>query len=394
MGKDKAVRVDLESWFDRYRDHCPSVLLGADGFPGGERSLLLHDPIQERVLEAGDVDGLSGALASTRGGEGVWVGYLSYDFALPFVKERSCRPPVVSGWPAALLRYYPTAVWRATEQLRRSPRAPLPLDFVADDADAIHRDRIKALLPRLVLGDLYQANLTRAFRAAPVDGIDLFLSLATHSPAPYAAYLQTPSGELVCNSPEQFLSWSAGGELKTSPIKGTRPRGRNAVEDQQQREALLADPKERAEHLMVVDLLRNDLGRVSQPGSVRCQKLFEAVAFPEVWHLVTQVVSQVTPDLDRAQILSQLLPGGSITGAPKRAACQWIERLERRARGPYCGNVVAAFDDGSLEANIIIRSALCQAEETVVQTGGGIVLDSDPARECEETWLKLSSFTL
>ena len=190
------------------------------------------------------------------------------------------------------------------------------------------------------------------------------------------------------------MSWAVDGVLQTSPIKGTRARGLDKPSDEAQRQALLADPKERAEHLMVVDLLRNDLGRVSRPGSVRCTRPFEAVAFPEVWHLVTQVISTVSSEFDRAEVLSRLLPGGSITGAPKRAACQWIERLENRARGPYCGHVIAAFDDGSLEANIIIRSALCQADETLVQTGGGIVLDSDPERECAETWLKLASFTL
>ena len=394
MHHDRLERVDLESWLGTRQGRSPAVLLGAEGFPGGERSLLVADPQQEVQLLGGDVDGLRQAFSSTRGSDGVWLGYLSYDFGLPFVKETPSGSPIAPGWPAAFLRYYPHASWRPTRSINVSAQPTPSLRFAADEPDQIHKERVEALHPGLVHGEVYQANLTRAFRAEAVDGASLFLSLAAHSPAPYAAYLPTPFGQLVCNSPEQFLSWNEKGTLQTSPIKGTRPRGADSASDESQRQALLADPKERAEHLMVVDLLRNDLGRVSEPGSVRCERLFDAVPFPVVWHLVTQVTSQVMPALDRAHVLSQMLPAGSITGAPKRAACQWINRLEGRTRGPYCGHILAAFDDGSMEANIIIRSALCQSDETVVQTGGGIVLDSESERECEETWLKLASFTL
>ena len=170
----------------------PAVLLGAEGFPGGERSLLVADPQEEVQLLGGDVDGLRQAFSSTRGRDGVWLGYLSYDFGLPFVKETPSGSPIAPGWPAfsSLLPPMPLGDPQGRSMCQRNQRPAFC--FAADEPDQIHKERVEALHPGLVHGEVYQANLTRAFRAEAVDGASLFLSLAAHSPAPYAAYLPTP----------------------------------------------------------------------------------------------------------------------------------------------------------------------------------------------------------
>jgi para-aminobenzoate synthetase component 1 len=292
-----------------------------------------------------------------------------------------------------MVRYYPSFERRPTASVVCPKGRPKPqIALRADDSEAVHRGRIETLHERLVAGDVYEANLTRRFTGDPLDPMALFLSLAEHAPAPYAAWFETPFGALVSNSPEGFLRVEPSGRVATFPIKGTRPRGASASEDERHRAELRADPKELAEHLMVVDLLRNDLGRICAPGSVTCGELFEVVPFPGVWHMVTRVSGQLRHGMDRAAVLGATLPAGSITGAPKRAAVQQIHRLEAGPRGPYCGILFMAPDDGSLVANVLIRTAVCGRDETVLQAGGGIVLASDPGLECRETWLKLSNF--
>ena len=382
----------LQSWLESHATHKPSVLLGAQGLPGGERSVFAHSPTQEVRLAAGDVGRLHDALESTRYGSGGWIGYLSYEFGLPCVFE----PSLVGGpssWPAGLIRYYPELEWIDSGEVALPVQRSKPaLDLRATVSDDVHAQRIETLLERLVAGDVYEANLTRRFIASPCDPECLFLDLAQHAPAPYAAYLETDFGHLVCNSPEGFLRLDPDGQVSTYPIKGTRPRSADAHDDLRLRDELRSDLKERAEHLMVVDLLRNDLGRVCEAGSVRCGPLFDLVGYPGVWHMVTEIRGQLLPEMSRAQLLAATLPAGSITGAPKRAAVQQIHRLEQGPRGPYCGIILVATDQGSLIANVIIRTALCAEHETVLQTGGGIVLDSHPGRECAETWLKLGNF--
>ena len=383
---------DLQSWFDRHLGDQPSVLLGAAGFPGGERSVFGHSPSRILSLAPGQADALNEALESTRGGNGGWIGYLSYEFGLPFVHEAQLLASPREE-TAGVFRYYDRLDLLPSERVVRPAGRTRPqLKLTPTVADDEHADRIRSLKERLRAGDVYEANLTRTFAGAPCDPSELFLDLAAHAPAPYAAYLEAPQGALVCNSPEGFLRLDPSGQVRTFPIKGTRPRSDDPVLDGVFREQLAADPKERAEHLMVVDLLRNDLGSICSPGSITCGPLFELVAYPGVWHMVTEVRGQLPAGMTRAQLLAATLPAGSITGAPKRAAVQQIHRLERAARGAYCGVVVLATDDGALIANVMIRTAVCSPERTLVQTGGGIVLGSDPGLECAETWLKLSNF--
>jgi para-aminobenzoate synthetase component 1 len=383
---------NLQSWLENERQNGAVALLGAAGFPGGEQTVLASHPSEELSLEAGQVEALSAALSSHRGGSGAWIGFLSYEFGLPFVHEPGFAAPT-GAWPAGYLRYYPTFERFGSEQLELPVGRSKPsLGLQAEVSDAVHGARIKALHERLVAGDVYEANLTRRFFAPPVDPLNLFLDLAEHAPAPYAVFFESAFGSLVSNSPEGFLRLTADGEVSTYPIKGTRRRGETAAVDAAMQAELRADEKELAEHLMVVDLMRNDLGRVCAPGTVNCGELFEVVPFPGVWHMVTRVSGRLRPGMSRGELLAATLPAGSITGAPKRAAVQQIHRLEAGPRGPYCGIFLVAPDDGSLAANILIRTAVCGAQKTLLQAGGGIVLDSDPGRECEETWLKLGNF--
>jgi para-aminobenzoate synthetase component 1 len=387
------TKLNLQSWLLEHRQREPAVLLGAQGYPGGEQTFIASTPSSELRLKPGDVAALRRALNQKGSGRGAWVGYLSYEFALPFVHEpnlaRSHAP-----WPAGFMRYYSDFNCLESSDVELpSGRAKPALGLRADDNDEVHAGRVEALKEQLIAGEVYEANLTRRFTADAVDPSELFLDLAEHAPAPYAVFFETPFGALVSNSPEAFLRLSAEGELSSFPIKGTRPRGHDGPTDERLRAELRVDEKELAEHLMVVDLMRNDLGRVCQAGSVNCGELFEVVPFPGLWHMVTRVSGQLSPRFDRADLLAMTLPAGSISGAPKRAAVKHIAHLEAGPRGPYCGIFIIAPDDGSLLANVLIRTAVCSPDQTVLQAGGGIVLGSQPERECQETWLKLRNFS-
>lgn len=234
-------------------------------------------------------------------------------------------------------------------------------------------------------GDCYQVNFARRFRA-PASG-DPWLGycrLRDQSPAPFGAYLKLPQGQLLCNSPEQFLRLHQG-LVSTSPIKGTRPRHSNPVQDAALRLALEQSPKDRAENLMIVDLLRNDLGKVCNYGSVRVDALFRSASFATVHHLISDISGQLRPGEDAISLLKATFPGGSITGAPKVRAMAIIEELEVGRRGPYCGSLAWIDFDGSMDSNILIRTLIHRQGEIEFWAGGGIVADSSAEDEFAET---------
>src|SRR5207253_9208515 len=187
--------------------------------------------------------------------------------------------------------------------------------------------------------------------------------------------------------PERFVHLRRG-EVETRPIKGTRPRVADPEEDRRQIDELLASPKDRAENIMIVDLLRNDLGRVCKYGSVRVAALCRLESYPFVHHLVSEVHGRLRDELDGVDLLKAAFPGGSVTGAPKIRAMQIIAELERVARGPYCGSLGFLGFDGSMDTNILIRTLVLGKGWAHFAVGGGIVADSDPEREYEETWHK------
>jgi para-aminobenzoate synthetase component 1 len=244
---------------------------------------------------------------------------------------------------------------------------------------------VRRVLDYIAAGDIYQVNLSQRFSTAYAgEPFALYERLRRQSPAPFAAYLDLGEVAILSASPERFLR-IAGREVRTRPIKGTRPRGATPAEDERLAAELLASAKDRAELVMIVDLERNDLGRVCEYGSVRVPELVRLETHPTVFHLVATVTGRLRPDVSPVDCLRACFPGGSITGAPKIRAMEIIEELEPTGRGPYTGAIGYLGWDGSCDLNIAIRTLTLAGGEAHFQVGGGIVADSDPDAEYEET---------
>ena len=266
----------------------------------------------------------------------------------------------------------------------------------------LSRDRwvaaVEAVRAAIGRGEVYQANIARRLEA-PFTGDPWPLSrrLRTGDPALFSAYLdlgQSPATgaprALLSASPEPFLSVTADGVVSTDPIKGTRPRGRTPAADRALARELVASDKDRAENVMIVDVLRNDLGRVSVSGTVRVPRLLRLERTAAVQHLVTTVTGRLRPGLDPFHLLAAAFPGGSVTGAPKIRAMQLIERLEPVRRGPYCGAMAWIGADGAMGSSILIRTFVADGARLTLHVGGGITWRSDPAQEWDETIAKAS----
>lgn len=243
----------------------------------------------------------------------------------------------------------------------------------------------------LQAGDCYQVNLAQRFAApASGDAFGAYCRLRQLSPAPYSAFMNLPEMQILCASPERFLQLSQG-RVETRPIKGTRP----SVSDDRQNDLLLRDlqsnPKDRAENLMIVDLLRNDLGKNCVPGSVRVPSLFEVESYANVHHLVSTVTGELAAGRDALDLLRDCFPGGSVTGAPKVRAMEIIEQLEPHRREIYCGAIGYVGYDGNMDCNIVIRTLVHAGGEIRCWAGGGIVADSQADAEYQETLDKASA---
>jgi para-aminobenzoate synthetase component 1 len=237
-------------------------------------------------------------------------------------------------------------------------------------------------------GDCFQVNIAqRLLYPAVLPPLDLYRRLRERNPAPFAGYLDLGEFVVASASPERFLRVQDD-VVETRPIKGTRPRGATSAEDHARREELLASAKDRAENIMIVDLLRNDLGRVCRYGSVRVLALCRLETYRTVHHLVSEVVGRLREGLGPVDLLRAAFPGGSVTGAPKVRAMEIIAELEPTARGPYCGSLGYLGFDGSMDASILIRTFTVGRGWVQFPVGGGIVADSVPEREYEETWHK------
>jgi anthranilate synthase component 1 len=238
----------------------------------------------------------------------------------------------------------------------------------------------------IAAGDIFQVVLSQRF-STPFDlpPFDLYRALRRINPSPFLYFLDLPGFALIGSSPE-ILVRVRDGEITIRPIAGTRPRGRTSAEDVENRESLLADPKERAEHLMLLDLGRNDVGRAAVGGSVTVTDSYTVEFYSHVMHIVSNVVGRIAPDKDAIDALFAGFPAGTVSGAPKVRACQIIAELEADARGAYAGGVGYFAPDGNMDSCIVLRTAIVKDGEMHVQAGAGIVADSDPAyeqRECE-----------
>jgi para-aminobenzoate synthetase component 1 len=235
-------------------------------------------------------------------------------------------------------------------------------------------------------GDIFQANLSQRFEAPLAEPPwSLYLRLRRGNPAPFAAFMELPHATVLSASPERFLHVDVQGRVETRPIKGTRPRGLGPEHDAALGQALTESDKDRAENLMIVDLMRNDLSRVCAPGSVRVPELFALERYATVHHLVSTVVGELEPGSDALDLLRAAFPGGSITGAPKLRAMEIIAELEPSRRGVYCGSIGYWSLTGELDTNIAIRTALALGGRVYFNAGGGVIADSSPEQEYLET---------
>ncbi|MFP5342300.1 MAG: anthranilate synthase component I family protein [Candidatus Limnocylindria bacterium] len=273
---------------------------------------------------------------------------------------------------------------------------PGGLRFRSSLSRAAFEAAVETVRAHIARGDIYQANLTRRLEAAfGDDPWPLYRRLRTGDPSLFSAYLDLGASPetgrpraLLSASPEPFLAVSADGTVASDPIKGTRPRGRDRAEDRGLARELLASAKDRAENVMIVDVLRNDLGRVCEPGSVRVPRLCRLERTAAVQHLVSTVTGRLAPGRDAFDLLVASFPGGSITGAPKISAMRILERLEPVRRGPYTGAIGWLGPDGAMQTSIVIRTFVADGRRLTLHVGGGITFRSDPAAEWEETRVK------
>jgi para-aminobenzoate synthetase component 1 len=304
-------------------------------------------------------------------------------------RERRAAITSLDGFPEA------EALAIRDRLLEAEPAGTEPFRLVDEIASTLERadylPRAARVIDYIRAGDCYQANLSREFRArCSGDPWDLYRHLHNTNPAPMGAFLEYPFGTVLSSSPERFVTVE-GREALTRPIKGTRRRRTDAREDQAERDALLASAKDRAENVMIVDLLRNDFSRVCEPGSVRAPEICVLESFATVHHLVSTVTGRLAPGRDAFDLLDACFPGGSITGAPKRRAMQVIDELEPHRREVYCGAIGYVSAAGRMDMNIPIRTTLCAGGVLAFYAGGGIVADSSPESEFEETEAKVAA---
>jgi para-aminobenzoate synthetase component 1 len=424
---------DPAAYFARLRQ-APGAILLDSARPGAERGrfdLLSAWPVQHLQAYA-DEDGraflqrLRAGLAQLGHADlpvgvelpfaGGLIGYLSYDFGRRLENLPSLAVDDL-GLPDAQLGLYRWALVTdhtlATSQLVFHPslasaeRERLIALFEAPDCAATGNFHLLAnmtgdLKPEhyqtafdqvqryIQAGDCYQINLTQRFRA-PCQGDPwrAYQALRKACPTPFSGYQQLADGSaLLSFSPERFIRVSQG-LVETRPIKGTRPRSSNPDQDARNAEELLNSPKDRSENLMIVDLLRNDLGRTCQIGSVKVPELFSLESYPNVHHLVSSITGQLATDKDPLDLIGDSFPGGSITGAPKIRAMQIIDELEPSRRALYCGSLLYVDVRGEMDSSIAIRSLLVKDGQVSCWGGGAVVADSDWASEYEESIAKV-----
>jgi len=322
-----------------------------------------------------------------------WIVSTGSCFDGPATAERAARrlkqaEAWLRGGPAPAEHRLPGGSGLALQATSRPPTYPLAAasglrsTFTAQG----YREAVGRAIEWIRAGDIYQVNLSQRFELlSNEEPQKLYLSLREASPAPFGAYFAGGSFTLLSTSPERFLHVTPAGRIQARPIKGTRPRSEDPVEDSRLAAELQASVKDRAENLMIVDLLRNDLSRVCRPDSVRAVDLFRIESYSTVHHLVSTIDGRLREDRERCDLLRATFPCGSVTGAPKIRAMEIIAELEPVARGPYCGALGYLGFGGDMDTSVSIRVAIVSEGRIAFHAGGGIVADSDPGAEYEET---------
>ncbi|SDE84338.1 aminodeoxychorismate synthase component I [Limimaricola pyoseonensis] len=360
--------------------------IGFDTGPSGRGAQFVAP---ERLIEAWRPEGVVPALMALEAAraEGAWLaGYASYE--LGYALERRLAPLLPETRRLPLLRFgvYPAgpADW--------SPEpGPASLgDFAPRWTQAEHAAALARVRGYIGAGDIYQANLTFPLDAECTGRPEaLFAALSRGQPVGHGALVEQEGlPALLSRSPELFFETDAAGRIETRPMKGTRPRGATPEEDAAHRDFLATDEKNRAENLMIVDLLRNDLSRVAVPGSVAVPKLFSVETYASLHQMVSTVAARLRPGAGLGAILAALFPCGSITGAPKLRAMEIIRELEPWPREAYCGAIGWAAPDGRSSFNVAIRTLMVEEGRAVLNVGGGIVWDSEAGSEWDEALWK------
>lgn len=265
---------------------------------------------------------------------------------------------------------------------------PLSSASVIEEQGDIYLDAIAKVKQYIVNGDIFQANLSRGWELeCDASAAEIFSTLAEHNPAPFAALAMVGDVAIISSSPERLVE-SRGRHVVTRPIAGTHPRAPIAADDNALATRLLAHPKERAEHIMLIDLERNDLGRICKPGTVTVDDLMTVESYAWVHHIVSGVSGSLRENLAPTDVIKAVFPGGTITGCPKVRCMEIIHQLEPEARGAYTGSLGYLNHDGSMDLNILIRTLVKQGNQLRFRAGGGIVAESDPERELDETRAK------
>lgn len=315
--------------------------------------------------------------------EGIFVGYFAYDLLQGGEK---------GDYPDFFFAYFDKCHSCESENLDKMIYEKQGLDshFHGNDktnlyitsnmTNSEYLEKVKQIKEEIKAGNVYQVNLTREYSATvkDIDDLELYLRLRSASPNPYGCYFKTPFLSILSSSPEEFIYINSKEKyIRTRPIKGTLTKGEFEI-----------DPKNQAENIMIVDLERNDLGRICEYGTVEAKKLLEVESYKHLNHVVSTVEGKLKSDAGLKKIFEALFPGGSITGAPKISAMKIIEKLEPTRRGAYTGTFGYIKTDGTMDFNILIRTILVQKDKIIFNVGGGIVADSSPESELEETRLK------
>lgn len=396
---------DAENAFWLDRSHAVSfigasddVIIGAQAFD--QLSSRLSDPVDAPELP---FDFLGG-----------FVGYFGYEMKAACGSPTGHRSWVPdAGWICADRYLAIDHVGRATYSVSVDPDwapelaelpddEPVPRETAVPDLGKVeaalsvgrmdYLDDVRQCQAQLQAGESYEICLTnRVLVDAIESGFAFYRRLRRSNPAPEAAYLRFGSVEVACSSPERFLRIDPEHRVETRPIKGTARRGATPEEDAALRDSLLSDPKIAAENLIIVDLLRNDLGRVCLPGSVKVPELMVTETYPTVHQLVSTIRGQLRPDATALDCVRACFPGGSMTGAPKIRTLEIIDELEPMARGIYSGTIGYLSLNGAADLNVVIRTAVFAGGQMHVGAGGAIVLDSDPNAEFDEVVLKAAA---
>ena len=344
---------------------------------------------------------------------GGWLGYFGYDLGrvieqLPeqAIDDIAMPQMAVGLYPDALIYDKQLSHWfyiaqpntnrqalylePLTRQTPVYPEFEITRDWSSNMSLAQYSDKFAKIQAYLKSGDCYQINLAQRF-AAQYQGSpwQAYCTLRDANKAPFSSFINHPDGAIVSISPERFIAIRQG-HIETKPIKGTLPRCKDEQEDAAQATRLQNSAKDRAENVMIVDLLRNDLGKVAKPGSVQVPSLFAIESFPAVHHLVSTVTAQLADDKTAVDQLKAAFPGGSITGAPKIRAMEIIDELEPHRRSIYCGSIGYLSACGNMDSSITIRTLVCHNQHIYCWAGGGIVADSQVDLEYQETYDKIN----